>query len=214
MALSLLPLLVAGAMANLPPGTAWTVERTYKYVDIAGSALATQLERIDYKVAEADRNGTTVTVKCQVYLPQTGTNVGTNRTEAETRNYKIRLGVGGASTYKEGPGDSNRARIDRIMWTAAENRLGVSWSRTFPGTAATPQGTVFVKPQVVTPGRVQSESVSYAEKSDNVRGSGAISISLPERIPGAMNLSLTGMSSKVAPDAVKIQVTQKLVTKK
>lgn len=186
----MLPLVVLLALSDggLAVGDTWSVERTSRFINEAASIDVANVERIDYRVETVSAEGFSI----QSSRVLTETRFGRDRvpppTDVPARERKLTFAPGGAPTFEEDREDAVRARLDRMMWPAAEDRKGVSWTRKFAASAALPAGKTVVKPTSVK-GEDRTVSISYTEEG-GVKGEGTAVISGPKRIVTSLKVTL------------------------
>ena len=142
----MIPLLVV-ALDGLKKGDAWTFERSYRYVSEADGIDLGDVERTAVSVADVRPDGYDLSVSRR----QVATKIGETRTPAPEGQAPwerlLKFGTNGQpNKLPEDVTHHIRARIDRMLWTASENRRGVSWNRIWPLNETLPEGKATVKP--------------------------------------------------------------------
>ncbi|MGV3614568.1 MAG: hypothetical protein ACO1SV_04450 [Fimbriimonas sp.] len=180
----MIPLLALIAVDGLKKGEAWAFERTYRYVNEAEAIDLSDIERTDVLVSETRPNGYDLSLSRRLIA----TKVGEARVpapEGQTPWAKtLKFGTNGqAKNPPEDVAHPIRARIDRMLWTASENRQGLGWSRAWPQNDGVPGGKATVKP-----GKEGSLAITYTDAT-GVKAEGTAKLD-PKR-PVIVEMSIT-----------------------
>jgi hypothetical protein len=197
--------------SSLEIGDEWVVERTYHCVDDLAKLDFTVRERTSYKVEQTNRQGTTILISRHFLDTPPGPHSDSSCFPQHDASGRLHFGVGGAPTYGEEFENPIRARVDRMLWTAAEDRKGILWTRKFAESVAMPEGKVTVRPSETY--RTQTVSISYEEPNDKVLGDATATVSLPVRVVESCTLTLTGVALRNVAGTFRVEVSQKLVPK-
>lgn len=146
----------------LQKGETWSFERTYRYVNEAAGVDLSDVDRTDVLVAETRASGYDLSISRRLLATKIGEAVTPAPDGQAIWKAVLRFGTNGQPLRPaEDLERPIRARIDRMLWTASENRQGLGWSRVWPKNEELPEGKVTIKP-----GKEGSLAVNYAEGTD------------------------------------------------
>jgi hypothetical protein len=185
-------------------GDKWSVERTYRFLNEAAAVDSSTTEQIDYLIEQASASGLTIAVFRRTAVA--------GSQEEVSKGSKLTFGASGAPTYPEDAQDPIRARVDRMQWSAAEDRKGVSWSRKFPLSAGLPAGKVLVRPTSVK-GDERALALTYTEEGSDVRGEGTAVVAGAKRIVTSLKLTLRNVRKHPGDPPLIVAVNQALLSK-
>lgn len=194
---------------GLEVGEHWSVDRSYRRLEETLPLDVTTWERVEYRVDASDRSGLKVMTTRKTFErePQ-GKDLARPKSESGP-TLSVRLGRGGAPVLSAEGEDPIRDRVERMQWTAAEDRRGVSWSRRFPALPGLPAAKVTVRPKGERTG-LQTVEVEYTEEGTPFRGVGTAEISLPKRIVTSFKLTFNQVTVDNLPKPIKIAINQSL----
>lgn len=127
--------------AGFQEGDRWTTERTIQLTRSDAHVDSTTRSRITYRV---------VRVEAAMFAIQTGV-APAGDAQAKPLLATNIFKPSGALVSKEDTSDLNLARIQRMEWTALEERKGISWSRSWTSSSNLIEAKVTVKPTARTP---------------------------------------------------------------
>jgi len=152
-------LLALLAQDALKKGDAWAFERTYRYVNEAEGIDMGDVERTDVSVADVRPDGYDLAISRKLIVTKLGENRSPAPADQTPWTKTLKFGANGQPNgLPEDVQRPIRARIDRMLWTASENRRGLGWNRTWPLNETLPEGKATVKPS--GEGRL---SITYTE---------------------------------------------------
>ena len=122
-------------------GDHWTTERTIQFAQADAKVDSPTRNRMTYRV---------VRVEAAMFAIQTGV-VPAGDAKAKPLIAINIFKPSGALVSKEDTSDLNLARIQRMEWTALEERKGISWSRSWSSSSNLIEAKVTVKPTARTP---------------------------------------------------------------
>jgi len=138
--------------STLRQGDHWITERTIRLIQEPDHVDQTSVDKLDYKVELSNEEGYVVSMKV------------TPGHDSAAKDASVRWSFkpNGLFLGKEDATDANTERINRMVWTALEDRKGLSWSRTWPAIGGLVGAEVIVKPASKTSEDI-TLSVSYKE---------------------------------------------------
>jgi len=194
--------------ALLAPGDAWAVERSYRYLNEEAHIDRKEVTRVDYRVESVDARGIVLSMGEAAHFVQDGTGIAGNTGDVQVIPVKLKLGPGGAPTYQEVAGNPNYMRVERIQWSAGEDRAGVSWTRKFPKVGDLGGAKLTMRPRSESS---VSKTIAVTYEEGEIRGEATVSVLMPKRIVTGIKMTLTGVHLVGVQDSVKVSVNQTLL---
>lgn len=155
----MIALLVFLASEPLQKGEIWSFERTYRYVNEEAGVDLSDVDRTDVLVSETRSTGYDLSVARRLVATKLGEAITPAPEGQGIWKAVLRFGANGQPMKPaEDQERPIRARIDRILWTASENRKGLGWTRVWPHNDKLLEGKVTIKP-----GKEGSLAVTYTE---------------------------------------------------
>lgn len=143
----------------LQKGETWSFERTYRYVNEEAGVDLSDVDVTDILVSETRSAGYDLSVSRRLVATKLGEAVTPAPEGQGVWKAVLKFGTNGQpSKPSEDLERPIRARIDRMLWTASENRQGLGWSRVWPHNDALFEGKVSVKP-----GKEDTLAITYTE---------------------------------------------------
>jgi len=200
---------LAFQQSGLAVGDAWKTERSYRFLNEEPKIDFTNIERTDYRVDNVDAHGISLTQSRALYAQKQGEAAQTKPAGAPKAS-TLKFGPGGVPSYAEDPADLVQARVDRVQWSAAEQRAGVSWTRKFRAAGTLPGAKLTMKP-MGGDANMRTIAVTYVEDGGAIKGEASVTVLIPKGIVSTIKMTLDGVLMPGNGQPVKVAINQKLL---
>lgn len=195
--------------SGLTTGDVWKTERSYRFLNELPKIDFTNVERTEYRVENVDARGFSLTQSRVLYAKTEG-EAPLKPTGDAPKASTLKFGPGGVPSYTEDPANLVQARVDRVQWSAAEQRAGVSWTRKFRAAGNLPGAKLTMKP-MGTQANVRTIAVTYLEDGGVIKGEASVTVLIPKGIVSTIKMTLDGVETPANGQPVKVAISQKLL---
>ncbi|MDR3690902.1 MAG: hypothetical protein P4L46_16100 [Fimbriimonas sp.] len=179
-------------------GDHWTAERTVRLLQEPDHLDQATVTTLNYRVAYAGADGFQIETK----------GGSPSASDAKSPAQKFDFRSNGTLISSEDTKDPDLERVRRMVWTATEDRKGLSWSRTWPAVGGLIGADVSVKPSSKT-ATDTTFAVTYVE-AGKTKGAATVKVFNRVRIVEDLSLSLNDVTIPGHVKPGSMVVTEKL----